>query len=767
MKIVQVTPGILPIPPNGWGAVEKIIWEYKQNLEKLGYQTDILYCDDVIYDENTIVHVHMANLANILHDRRIPYVFSLHDHHVEFYGKDSEVYKENLRAIQNSKLTFIHSPHLIDFFGNLPNIVYLPHGVNLYDYKFKNRIGEEHRMLMLANNGIGGSMIRDRKGFLIGIEVAKRLNLPIDIICPESNKEFFDHHKPEYEKMRIFYGLDYKEAIEKMDEYTIFLNPSELEAGHPNLSITEAISMGIPVVSTCKVEMCGSISSNLNPEDFTKSVKKIIDGYPSFVLDIEKKRDLLSWEVIVNKMIQHYKKYLNVSQKSQLLHNYLNFNQKNIKKEEKNGFIVNFKSGNAFCKTSIFSDGLTVLFKDKKTNRLIFWNKVDTSPGNWSMALSNDIFTDWRVEIKSGNKLLYYEDLDLKDKHILLNINKKIESSIIKEFAIKTGCVPIIKSDFDYSNSGFFIDKSANPDNFYTSYDENQILDYFSQKNKLVDKKLILVGSNSLGDTLVATAYTDEWCRKTNTKVDFMCNFHDIVDKEYYSMMNIIPKSDDMSKYTDITVLEYVFSKPLQRGYSDQFELDYKEIRPRLKNTEKERPIKSKYVCLGVQTTSQAKYWNYPNGWEILSKCLRKSNITPVSLDKYEIFGVEGSWNYLPNSSVKKVGLDFEDVINYINNSEFFIGVSSGLSWIAYSLGKKVVLISGVTTEDNEFTENCIRIINKSVCNSCFNNTGKYKFNGGDWNWCPVNKNTEREFECSKSISPELVIQEIEKNKLV
>ena len=30
MKIIQVNLGLLPIPPNGWGAVEKIIWDYYQ-----------------------------------------------------------------------------------------------------------------------------------------------------------------------------------------------------------------------------------------------------------------------------------------------------------------------------------------------------------------------------------------------------------------------------------------------------------------------------------------------------------------------------------------------------------------------------------------------------------------------------------------------------------------------------------------------------------------------------------------------------------------
>ena len=95
MKIIQVTPGNIPIPPNGWGAVEKIIWEYKLSLEKLGYEVEILYLDDIQYRHGQIIHVHMANLANILYQKGIPYVFSLHDHHVEYFGKDSQVYQEN------------------------------------------------------------------------------------------------------------------------------------------------------------------------------------------------------------------------------------------------------------------------------------------------------------------------------------------------------------------------------------------------------------------------------------------------------------------------------------------------------------------------------------------------------------------------------------------------------------------------------------------------------------------------------------------------
>ena len=42
MRIVIVGPGIMPIPPTGWGAVEILIWDSKEALEKLGHKVDIV-----------------------------------------------------------------------------------------------------------------------------------------------------------------------------------------------------------------------------------------------------------------------------------------------------------------------------------------------------------------------------------------------------------------------------------------------------------------------------------------------------------------------------------------------------------------------------------------------------------------------------------------------------------------------------------------------------------------------------------------------------
>jgi glycosyltransferase involved in cell wall biosynthesis len=42
MKIAIIGPGIMPIPPIGWGAVECLIWDYAIELKKLGHEVQIV-----------------------------------------------------------------------------------------------------------------------------------------------------------------------------------------------------------------------------------------------------------------------------------------------------------------------------------------------------------------------------------------------------------------------------------------------------------------------------------------------------------------------------------------------------------------------------------------------------------------------------------------------------------------------------------------------------------------------------------------------------
>jgi autotransporter strand-loop-strand O-heptosyltransferase len=186
------------------------------------------------------------------------------------------------------------------------------------------------------------------------------------------------------------------------------------------------------------------------------------------------------------------------------------------------------------------------------------------------------------------------------------------------------------------------------------------------------------------------------------------------------------------------------------------------------------RPIKSKYVTIGVHSTAQLKYWNHPNGkkvqteapyWNELCGMLRKEGYTPVVVERDEMFGVPPLRNGLPGKANKKFGQSFDESMNLIYHSEFYIGISSGMSWVAHAMGKPVAMIANFTEDWNEFDlslPDYKRITNKSVCHGCWNKIGiEHRFDVEDWYWCPKHKDTSRQFECHTSITPERVFKEI------
>ena len=46
MKIALIGPGIMEIPPDGWGAVEMLIWDYTQIIRELGHRVEIINTPD-------------------------------------------------------------------------------------------------------------------------------------------------------------------------------------------------------------------------------------------------------------------------------------------------------------------------------------------------------------------------------------------------------------------------------------------------------------------------------------------------------------------------------------------------------------------------------------------------------------------------------------------------------------------------------------------------------------------------------------------------
>ena len=302
---------------------------------------------------------------------------------------------------------------------------------------------------------------------------------------------------------------------------------------------------------------------------------------------------------------------------------------------------------------------------------------------------------------------------------------------------------------------------------------ENDELIYTNTNNYRGKRVFISFGSKSLGDTLAWFPYVEEFRKKHGCDLIVSTFLNDLFKDQYPEMEFVEPGSvvhnisaqynigwyyiheEGSEDSLDTNVHKVDFKHiPLQQTSSDILGFDYKEIRPKLNLPKVE---KKKKVGIGIHSTAQSKYWNNPTGWQEVVDYLRKLGYE-VMIYSREEDGYMG--NKHPYGTTKFKGGSLQEVINDLSTCEFFIGLGSGLSWLAWACELPIVLISGFSEKWAETTLDTYRVINENVCHGCFN---WGRLDAGDWNWCPKHKGTERQFECTKEITSEMVIEQIEK----
>lgn len=172
------------------------------------------------------------------------------------------------------------------------------------------------------------------------------------------------------------------------------------------------------------------------------------------------------------------------------------------------------------------------------------------------------------------------------------------------------------------------------------------------------------------------------------------------------------------------------------------------------------RPIPEKYVVIATKASTQCKYWNYPGGWMEIVRFLKEAGYRVICIDKERTHDIGLMRNHIPHGCEDQTGpRPLVERAHWLKHAEFFVGLSSGLSWLAWAVGTPVVMISGFTLPNNEFWTP-YRIINHHVCTGCWNDP-KQMFDHKDFMWCPRHAGTEKQFECTTHITPEQVRQVI------
>ena len=160
MKIVLIGPGIMPIPPTGWGAVEILVWDTKVALEKLGHEVLIINTKngrEIIDKINTFrpdfVHVHYDEFVPIVPFIQYPNAITSHYGYLErpkMFGGYTNVANEFMRIKPNVFCLSEGIEKVYNVMFNIPNTFITPNGVNVNEFNFVSDPEHSDRSIYLA-----------------------------------------------------------------------------------------------------------------------------------------------------------------------------------------------------------------------------------------------------------------------------------------------------------------------------------------------------------------------------------------------------------------------------------------------------------------------------------------------------------------------------------------------------------------------------------------------------------------------------------------
>jgi autotransporter strand-loop-strand O-heptosyltransferase len=380
---------------------------------------------------------------------------------------------------------------------------------------------------------------------------------------------------------------------------------------------------------------------------------------------------------------------------------------------------------------------------------------------------------------------MIYDNLK-KNKNNIVEVKNKVIVHFVK------GPYVEIKGNIDSEYTVKFIDNKTGKVHYSTNIKNNcwckcsieyfvewKIVIYQNDKiwyeyvyNAKGKRVYIAMDSKALGDSLAWVSYVDEFRKQHGCEV-ITSTFMNHMFEERYPNVKFVEPGKAVENlyamycvglfYNDDSSINF-FKNPIdpktqtmQKMCSDILGLDFKEVKTLIKKRNVKIDSNLKQVCIGVFGTAQSKFWNNPTGWQDVVDWLNERGYTVKLVSKE---GDDYMGNKLPKGITKHPNGPLELVMDEMLKSKAFIGIGSGLSWLSWSLNVPTVLISGFSYDWAEMKD-CYRVAApKGKCEGCFN---RIRLDAGDWNWCPDHKGTERQFECTKSITSEMVINELKK----
>ena len=289
---------------------------------------------------------------------------------------------------------------------------------------------------------------------------------------------------------------------------------------------------------------------------------------------------------------------------------------------------------------------------------------------------------------------------------------------------------------------------------------------------------LIPIPDGALGDTIAWFSYLERFQKMTKCNVHVVMSpwIREIFEAQYPQYTwTTKEEAEKMKPYATFRIGLY-FAENAQDyqpidfrkvglhhavGYMLGLEKQLGDCPPQV-DLSAQRQINEKYVVIACKASSACKFWNNPSGWRELVSHLKSKGYRVLCIDKDHEISVGTTCYSMPYGAEDFTGAcPLQERINLIKDADLFIGCSSGLAWLAWCClpPERIVMINTFTEAWNEFQ--CRHITNIHVCHGCWNDT-RYKFEHGNFLYCPRYENDLDKFACGRYIGTDMVIAEVD-----
>ncbi|MCQ2379126.1 MAG: autotransporter strand-loop-strand O-heptosyltransferase [Victivallaceae bacterium] len=290
------------------------------------------------------------------------------------------------------------------------------------------------------------------------------------------------------------------------------------------------------------------------------------------------------------------------------------------------------------------------------------------------------------------------------------------------------------------------------------------------------DKKVVIVvPDGGLGDNLAWLPYSEEFRKARQCRLTCICGEWLIrMVAKNYPEINFIPVGQQPNLEGYACYFCAIFPKERKNWRPSDHQnfgmqgsvaklLGLPPEPKRVKFTlDAPRPIKEPFVCISTMATNPAKHWNYPDGWNIVIRELKNRGYRVLVIDRDHTMQYGPIRESVPSEAEDMTGRrPLTERMAYLQHAAFFIGLPSGLSWLAWNCRIPVVMIAGFTLDGSEFPTP-YRVTNFHFCHGCWNDSNLF-FDMKVPIWCPRHLGTPREIECTKVITPKMVLEAIDR----